>query len=166
DYQLLRRFCRSRGGGWRREVPFHCPAWTLLADTVLICRSPAGAFFAANLGARAAAGGCSSCGSNRFVPKRMLRLSTLQPLTIRGAFGFPWDPCSAPYMSADGCLYGSGRQRSYKRSVAGVAVMRFSPLVHGISGYRATMTGGAWPIDGLAGSGSEATSRSQRERTS
>jgi hypothetical protein len=98
--------------------------------------------------------------SNRFVPKRMLRLSTLQPFTIRGAFGFPWDPCSAPYMSADGCLYGSGRQRSYKRSGAGVAVMRFSPLVHGIGGYRATMTGGAWSIDGLAGSGSGTTSRS------
>jgi hypothetical protein len=75
-------------------------------------------------------------------------------LTIGGAFGFPWDPCSAPYMSADGCLYGSQRQRSYKRSGTGVAVMRFSPLIHGVGGYRAAMTGGTWPIDGLAGSGS------------
>jgi len=36
------RFCRSRGGGGRREVPFHCPTWTLLIEIALICRRPAG----------------------------------------------------------------------------------------------------------------------------
>ena len=38
-----------------------CPARTFLTEIVLICRCPAGAFLAANLRARAAAGGCSSC---------------------------------------------------------------------------------------------------------
>jgi len=47
----------------------------LVTEIVQICRCPAGAFLAANLRARAAAGGCSSCSSNLFVPGRMLTLS-------------------------------------------------------------------------------------------
>jgi Phage integrase family len=54
-------FCRSRWrrlaqGGNRPTVPR-----ILLTEMVLICCCPAGAFLAANLRARAAAGGCSSC---------------------------------------------------------------------------------------------------------
>ena len=51
-------FAGAAGGGWRREVLFHCPARTLLTGIVLICRCPAGAPLTANLRAHAAAGGC------------------------------------------------------------------------------------------------------------
>jgi len=49
---------------------------------VLICRCSAGAFLAANLPARAAAGGCSQCNSDLFVPGMFIRDSGL----TRGGF--------------------------------------------------------------------------------
>ena len=54
-------FGRSRGGGWRREVIVSMSGPDVPCSDGLICRCPAGAFLAANLRARAAAGGCSSC---------------------------------------------------------------------------------------------------------
>jgi len=61
-------FAGAAGGGLRREVIVRVCGRTLLAQIVLICRCPAGAFFAANLSARAAAGGCSSCNINLLMP--------------------------------------------------------------------------------------------------
>jgi hypothetical protein len=63
-------FAGAAGGGWRREVLFHCPARTLLTGIVLICRCPAGALLTANLRARAAAGGCFRACSSWHVLRR------------------------------------------------------------------------------------------------
>lgn len=56
---------------------------------IVICRRPAGAFLAANLRARAAAGGCTSCSSNLLVLGKMLRLSHAATAHSAGRFPLP-----------------------------------------------------------------------------